>query len=175
METNGGQLKHLTDEQFTELLRGDAPASTAEHVKGCGQCSQEAERVAGAIGSFAQQSRLWAERRAAARPMQAYGRQQTSSWQRVAQGAVAWVAAAVVLAAGVGLVRKTGQPVAVREPVAALHAAPAVSPATLKADNQLLSAIDGELSEDDAPSAGSYGLTASRHPGRTRSTKGISN
>jgi hypothetical protein len=175
MEAKGRQFDHLNDEQWTSLLCGVVPASAAEHLKVCPACAEEARRVVAAIGSFAQQSRLWAERHAAARPIQAYGRRSAASWPAMAQGAAACAAAALVLAFGVGILHKSGQPLAVRQPIAAVRAAPQVTPATLKADNQLLSAIDGELSEDDASSAGNYGLTAGRHTVTRRPAKGISN
>jgi hypothetical protein len=54
------------------------------------------------------------------------------------------------------------------------HAA-RLTPATLKADNELLSAIDGELSAEAAPSASVYGLTVSGQPVRSRIAKRIAN
>ena len=61
---------HLTDEQFADLLLGANPAAVQAHLKACSACAEEADRVAGAIGSFEQQqTRLWAERRAATSPM----------------------------------------------------------------------------------------------------------
>jgi hypothetical protein len=73
---------------------------------------------------------------------------------------------------------RTGQPG--RQPIAALGPARATPPpevpvATLKADNALLWAIDGELSAEAAPSPSAYGLTVNRHPARAQPAKGISN
>jgi hypothetical protein len=53
--------------------------------------------------------------------------------------------------------------------------APAVSPATLKADNALLSAIDGELRADDSTPATLYGLSATSRSARARAPKRIAN
>ena len=178
-----GRDQHLSDEQFTELLLGATPASVQEHLLACPQCSEEAKRVSGAIGDFAQQSRLWAERRAASRPMTVRD-QQGVLWGLFGTPVrllhpQAWMAAALtlVLVGGIGLSLHRGHKSSVRTAVAtAPDAQPAaVAPATLKADNELLSAIDGELRADDSASASLYGLNASVREGRTRAAKRISN
>jgi len=180
---------HLTDAQFTDLLLGAIPAQVASHLEACGQCAEEVERVSGAIGSFEQQSRLWAERRVAAQPMRAPGRQTLLAWLNVPGGRAAWAGAAlaIVLVAGIGIGigigHRGGQTAALRRdqrPVAALlpgpaASAPEVPTATLKADNALLSAIDGDLSAEAAPSPSAYGLTVGRSPARARPAKGIPN
>lgn len=181
-------LPHLSDEEFTGLLLGAIPPGVIAHLEGCGQCRLEAERFSGAIGSFAQQSRVWAERRAATLPGPALARPLAVSWLGLPAGTVAWsgAALALVLAAGVGLAHRSGQSgqtAAVRQPGIAQEQSPVeapvqaatVSAATLKADNELLSAIDGKLSGGDTPSASDYGLTAGRHAARVRSVRGISN
>ena len=54
--------RHLTDEQFTNFYRRRAePAGVQAHLKAVAQCREEAKRVSGAIGDFAEQSLLWAE------------------------------------------------------------------------------------------------------------------
>ena len=62
-----GNAGHLSDEQFMELLMGGSTAQVQAHLAECAECRAEAERVGGAIGDFSEQSRLWAERRAATR------------------------------------------------------------------------------------------------------------
>jgi hypothetical protein len=52
---------------------------------------------------------------------------------------------------------------------------PPVRTDRLKADNDLLSAIDGELSADGAPPASMYGLSVGTQGTRSKSTKRISN
>ena len=64
---NPNHERHLSDEQFTELLLGGRQTWVQAHLQECAACREEAERVSGAIGDFSTQSRLWAERRAAAR------------------------------------------------------------------------------------------------------------
>jgi len=174
---------HLTDEQFTDLLLGSGPAGVQDHLLSCPQCSAEAERVSAAIGSFEQQTRLWAERRAAARPALTPMRPPAFQWLHRPQ---VWASAAlaVALAAGFALSshlhRSQAIPVVAqstaprpapsqvtiaandaRQPAAvAAHApAAAVSPATIKADNQLLSAINGELRADESTPASLYGIS----------------
>jgi hypothetical protein len=179
-------FQHLTDAQFTDLLMGSAPAAVTAHLDACSACAQEAQRVSAAIGSFAQHSAAWAERRAVAsrrvHPAGAVSHQSLLGWLG---RPVAWsaVAATLVLAGTAGLLHRNGHmaspqsAVIARGPDAPVSAAvpqqlpqqPAVAdastqpaakptPATLKADNELLSAIDGELRADSAPAASLYGL-----------------
>jgi hypothetical protein len=176
---------HLTDAQFTDLLLGTIPPAVIAHLESCPQCAEESQRVAGAIGSFAQQSRLWAERRAAAqRPT----RRAPFAWLGIPIGPLAWVAATLMLVAGFSLLRRaqhpasapqTTQAVAVIQPApAAAPATAGVTPASLKADNELLSAIDGELTDTDSSgvqtNVQTY-LTVGSHSARTHSAKGLSN
>jgi hypothetical protein len=173
-------IVHLTDAQFTELLLGTIPPSVIAHLETCPQCAEEAQRVSGAIGSFAQQSRLWAEHRAASRSAQRPARQTPLSWLGIPVAPIAWVVATLTLAVGLGIARRAEHSVPPSQPIAAVQPAPAVTPAavtsaTLKADNALLSTINGELSADAAPSASAYGLTVSHHPARSQPAAGISN
>jgi hypothetical protein len=180
MNPSNQPVAHLTDAQFTDLLLGTIPPDVIAHLETCPHCAEEAQRVSGALGSFAQQSRLWAERRAAARPAQTPTRQAPFVWLGVPP--VAWLAATLILAAGIGLFHRAQRPFSAPQQVAAIqsasqgHAAAAtVTPATLKADNALLSAINGELSANAAPSASAYGLTASHRSTRSQPASGISN
>jgi hypothetical protein len=161
---------HLTDEQFSELLLGSTPSAIQEHLKACSQCSDEAERVSAAIGSFSQQSRLWAECRIAARPILAPVRPPVFEWIHRPQ---AWTAAAlaIALAAGIGISGRNHRSPTVASPVASVNPAPQVSPEALKADNELLSAIDGELRADESTPAIAYGLNTASHGERNRSAK----
>jgi len=167
---------HLDDEQFTDLLLGATSPSISAHLKVCAQCQEEADRVSSAIGSFEQQSRLWAEREAATHPRIA-ARRPAYAW--LLNPAPAWAAAAVVIALIFGLVLRSshsdfGHPSQANPAVATVQPA-AVSPATLDADNALLAAIDGELHADDVPSSSDYGLTLSERPTRGKSARRVSN
>jgi hypothetical protein len=172
-ENQQSHLTHLTDAQFTELLLGANPAAVRAHLEACPQCSDEADRVSRAIGSFEQQSRLWAERRAASRPLLATQPQPVFPWLHRPH---AWTAAAlaIALAVGIGVTVRNDHPRAVQLQ-AKVQSAPVVSPATLKADNELLSAIDGELRADESTPATMYGLTVTSRGVRTRAPKRISN
>jgi hypothetical protein len=153
---------HLTDAQFTDLLLGTIPPAVTAHLDACPQCAQEAQRVSGAIGSFEQHSRLWAENRIATHPR-----------TPVHQPALAWLnrpaawsgaAATVVLATFLGISHTSYRTSNVALPVAAVQPAPA----TLKSDNDLLSAINGELSADAVPPASMYGLKVDAHTPHSR-------
>jgi len=182
MKPSNQAQAHLTDTQFTELLLGTIPPAVIAHLETCPQCAEEAQRVSGAIGSFAQQSRLWAERRAASRSARMPARQTPLAWLGIPVAPVAWIVATLALAAGLGIARRAERvapstpSIAAVQPAPSRTAAPAtVTSATLKADNALLSAINGELSADAAPSASAYGLTASHHSARSQPATGISN
>jgi hypothetical protein len=99
----------------------------------------------------------------------------------------AWTAAALTVALGVGIGLSMHQAsvrlvsmrqdhrLAVQQQVAQVQPAAAVSPAMLKADNELLSAIDGELRADESTPASVYGLTTAAHGVRNKSAKRMSN
>ena len=170
------QPTHLTDEQFADLLLGANPSSVQAHLKACPKCAEEAERVSGAIGSFERQTRLWAERRAASQPILAPQRRPVFEWLHRPR---AWTAAslAIALAAGIGVSARNSHQQPAQPQVAIVHSQPAVpqvSPATIKADNELLSAIDGELRADESTSASAYGLDVNSSNARTRASKRIS-
>ena len=169
MERNFEQ-SHLTDEQFADLLLGATPAAVQDHLKGCSACAEEADRVAGAIGSFEQQSRLWAERRAATSPTLTPAPAPAFAWLHRPQS---WTAAAlaIVLAAGFSVAARNHHAPVAQTQVAKVQPTPAVSPSTLKADNELLSAIDGELRADESTPAIAYGLNTSAHGVRNHSGK----
>jgi hypothetical protein len=163
---------HLTDEQFTELLLGGTSRSVSEHLKVCSQCSEEAERVSVAIGSFEQQSRLWAERETATHT-RIRARRSAYSWLGPAP---AWAAAAAATVIVFGLVfhstGRIGHSAHPQPEISTAASQPAAGPSTLQSDNALLAAIEGELRVEDAPSANVYGLdlgvrTVHTKPGKT--------
>jgi predicted anti-sigma-YlaC factor YlaD len=215
-----GNAVHLSDEQFAELLMGGSPAQVQAHLQECAKCRAEAERVGGAIWDFSEQSRLWAERRAAERVLRTAA--QTPRAER--ESVLAWLvrpqswagaALAIALAVGIGMTiewehSRTAQQAATtaqadaakaqaglaaarveattaqaetKAPAgattvqarAAVQSEAAVQSATLKADNALLSAIDGELRADESAPASLYGLAADTSGSGTKSAKRISN
>jgi hypothetical protein len=162
---------HLTDEQFTGILLGEASAAVLAHLGACSQCAAEATRVESAVGNFKHQSQLWAERRAATRPPIAGSRQHETLW---AGRRTAWTTAALglVLAACAGLgIHKDRRLIAASSENAQLRPSAQLSSATLKADNDLLSAIDGELRADESTSLSSYNLSATSHTDTTKTAR----
>jgi hypothetical protein len=171
---------HLTDAEFTDILLGAAPPSVSAHLAVCPACAEEAKLFSNAVVSFEQQSRLWAERRASTHSRQASAPSRFTPWL---PNPAAWstAVAALVVAVVLGLTHKA-HPTAVlpqpdRQPaaVAAAQPAPELPAAKIKEDNQLLSAIDGELSASDAQLTTTYGLTADSAAGRSRTSRRISN
>ena len=166
---------HLTDSEFTDLLLGSIPASVSAHLESCPHCAQEARRVSGAIVSFERQSRAWAENRAATQP--AFVAPGRSSWLGVPGFGLAWQAAAaltlVCAGAGIGyqLQHRAEPPAAVATVSSAETTPTEVPPATLKADNDLLSAINGELQAEAAPPPSVYGIDVSDQGPQLRRAK----
>ncbi len=164
---------HLTDQEFTDLLLGAIPPVVQAHLAACPQCSQEAERVSSAIGTFSAQSRLWAERRAAALPLRHPNSQTAFGWLHRPQ---AWAAAGLALALAIGISLRVEHRRPPQQPaVANVTPAGSVPPTTLKADNDLLTAIDGELRADESATAGMYGLNGNSGGVRVKSSKRIAN
>jgi hypothetical protein len=171
------QNAHLTDEQFADLLLGLQSASLQAHLDCCPECAHEAARVCGAISYFNTQSRLWSERRAATRPALTPNSQQAFPWLHRPQ---VWMATtlAIALAAAIGFTVRNDhnqaaamQSGVTQSTVAEAVTAAQVSPATLKADNDLLSAIDGELRTDESSTESTYQLTATPREARTKAAK----
>ena len=193
-DSNGEQ--HLTDEQFTDLLMGTRPSWVQTHLMECAECREEAERVSGAIGDFAEQSRLWAEQRVAARPVRVVEREPALAWLLHPQ---VWVAGAMAaaLAVGIGMtlhtdrarpvqqamvtaqsnaVKTQAQAVTKVQTVATtVQAEVKVPRAKLKADNALLTAIDGELRADESTPESLYGLVATSYGTTTKTVKRTTN
>jgi hypothetical protein len=90
----------------------------------------------------------------------------------------AWTAAGLALAVAVGIgisMRDNHQRPAPQQAVISHPAVtPQVTPATIQADNELLSAIDGELRADESTSASAYGLNINSRSTRNRASKRIS-
>jgi anti-sigma factor RsiW len=168
-----GDSLHLTDEQFTEVLLGGESAFVHEHLANCEQCAANAARITTSIDDFKQQSRLWAERRAATHTALPSPRQRQHLW---AGRPLAWTAAtlAILFAGGTGIRIHMDRTSAASSGSAQAQASPPVSQTTLKADNDLLSAIDGELRVDDSASVSSYSLTANAQTSRKKTRRSVS-
>jgi hypothetical protein len=175
---------HLTDEQFTELLLGAVPPSVAAHLECCAVCKREAAQISTAIGSFEAESRLWAERRAATRPalQPTHMPGWAASWlPRPAALATAVVIVAVVIVGAFGISHRIAKPTAApaegsgQAVVSEVQPIQPVPTSTLQADNELLSAIDGELRWNDQSPATVYGLKSETHAAQARHAAEVSN
>lgn len=170
---------HLTDSEFTDLLLGSIPASVTAHLEACAECAQEARSVSGAILSFERQSRAWAEYRAAGQTSLVAPGRRSSTWLGLPVTGLAWQAAAALTLICAGVVgyqvqHRNDAPAAVATVSSSRSIAPQVSPATLKADNDLLSAISGELQAEVTPPS-VYGLDVSGGPSQSHRVKRVTN
>jgi predicted anti-sigma-YlaC factor YlaD len=191
------------------------------HLAECAECRAEAERVAGAIGDFSEQSMLWAEPRSLARTVRVAEHESVLAWLLGPRSWLlrpqAWAGAALTIALAVGIgvtiereqartaeavkaqaraeaskAVQAGVATTLAEAVtaqagastvqmhatqagAAVQADVADQSAALKADNALLSAIDGELRADESVPASLYGLTSDASGDGTKRAKRISN
>lgn len=174
---NAPQNHHLTDEQFTDLLLGTVPAQVKSHLDTCSECSAEAQRVSMALGSFEQETRIWAECRTAGAPTISRAFETDSSGFHLP---MAWAAAAVAVAVAitVGIAQYDQRPEVSSHAQAASAATdsqiPDVSAATLKADNDLLAAIDGKLRAEDTPPTRLYGLKVEQRVGMDKPASKVS-
>jgi len=133
--------RHLTDEQFSDLLAGETPSeAVAEHLSGCEHCRGELEAVQGSLSNFNLVSLRWAQQEAAAKV------QTPSRWALQAASMPAWAialtgaAVACIVSVGIGVPFQ-------HEPdqVTAQVVIPVPSDAEIARDNQLMSSIDQEL------------------------------
>lgn len=161
-------FEHLTDEQFAELLAGEANTRARTHVESCAVCFEELRSVGAAVGDLNHASLRWAERRAERieRP---------SVWALNWSALPGWGATlAGVLILGVALgahMQSNDERAMVMQP--AHIAAVAPSEDELAQDNRLLRSIDDELNEQPQVSmedSGSASRTAHR-----RATDEVSN
>jgi hypothetical protein len=58
-------IAHLTSEQLSNLIAGDATAQQTQHASECPVCSDEVNRVKDAMGIFRDSVHRWAERNGA--------------------------------------------------------------------------------------------------------------
>jgi len=149
--------KHLTDEQFSELLAGETAGSDAlRHLNACAACERELACLRSAVSDLRGFSQRWAEERAAriASPSR-----WTLGWHRLP----AWSAAATVLLCGLAMgvhFQAATQPssAAISQSQTAVTAP---SDDELAEDNQLLRSIDQELSRQVRPQVPASELSVS--------------
>lgn len=103
--------RHLSDEQLTAALTGDAEAeATQAHVEACAECGGEAARVREALAGFAESARAEVQR-----PEGFWAWQRDAILAQLGQGTartrrLAWAGAMVVLILAAVLLTRSGQP-----------------------------------------------------------------
>jgi hypothetical protein len=174
------RLAHLTDSEFTDLLLGSIPPSVTAHLESCAECAQEARSVSGAILNFERQSRAWAEHRAAGQTALVTPGRHGSHWLGLGLPGtgLAWQAAAALtlICAGIGIgnqIQHRSETAASVATVSSHSVTAQVSATTLKADNELLSAIAGELQAEVTPPPSVYGLDVSGGPSQSHRVKRV--
>ncbi len=137
-----GLARHLTDEQFSDLLAGQSPSASVEmHLAACAHCRGELAAVEGTLTNFNVFSLTWAQREAPRKV------RTPSAWVLWVASIPGWgiglagAGAACLVALGLGM------PIA-HEPEPAETASvviPVPSDAQIAKDNQLLVKIDQKL------------------------------
>ncbi|ADV81072.1 hypothetical protein [Terriglobus saanensis] len=153
---NSSRTQHLTEEQFAGYMVGDvADAAAAAHLSVCDECRSEVENFGASVQSFNLASMAWSE----SRPSTSL-RVRTSSraaWRLHPGMTVAsWgFATGVLLMSAIPLARHLKHPS--RETAPAVLSAQE-SQKQIEQDNQLLMAVDRELSEQVTSPEQEYGL-----------------
>ena len=144
--SSGRRTQHLTDVEFSRLLDGAQPGSSAEmHLASCELCRQELEIVQDSLGSFRTLSTAWAEVEAPRQLSLPAKWALRSGLQTSWSAGVAATAMAGFLAFWLGFGPHPHPVPAARVAIAAPNNA------DLAADNRLLLSIDQELSDQTQP------------------------
>lgn len=142
---------HLTEEEFTELLVGEAGrrhADVREHLVECVACRTELEQVSAAMGSFETMSLQWAEREAPARV------RVPRPWELLRIARPAWgLATASLVAAGIVFGMHQKQPKPMERAADSIYTETAIAQDDrLTQDNRLMQEIDREVEvQEDSP------------------------
>lgn len=147
--------RHLTHEEFTELLGGEGSNNAAIlHVEECSVCRSELESLQNTLADVRELSLRWAERRA--RKILVPSRWMMG-WQRLPS--LSAVASLLLCGMAIGIhYQGSVRPVADVSQVQSVAAPP--SDDELNQDNRLLRSIDQELNQQVVPQVPSE-LTAS--------------
>lgn len=156
-------VQHLSEATIDSYLMGTLTAAEQRsfdaHVAVCAACAERKAAIAAPLYSFRAVAMEWSERASATQPMPA-----VPSPQRVLQRRMGWVLASALLAFGAGLTgfeltQQHEEAVALHQSVSsdAAETNQTISREQLNSDNQLLNAIDRELSASNESPA-SLGL-----------------
>lgn len=133
--------RHLTDEQFSDLLAGQSPSAAVEgHLSTCEYCRGELEAVEGTLSNFNRFSLTWAQREAARRV------QRPSQWALQLGSMPTWAVGLAGTAVAVLIALGTGLPFGHEaEQTTAEIVLPGPTNAQIAQDNELLASIDRQL------------------------------
>ena len=155
--------RHLTDEQFTDLLLGLDDGTAAAHLNSCEHCRHEMARVEETMGMLREASMDWSRQRVAAMPTP-----QPGFCERLGLSfrPAAGMAMAAVLAVAVAvpfLIRDTDAP----QRASVQHMSPVPTAEQIAADNELMSAINQEIAQPAAQHEAAFASES----GKARTTK----
>ncbi|MGO4212743.1 hypothetical protein AB4Y89_07980 [Terriglobus sp. 2YAB30_2] len=155
--------RHLTDEQFTDLLLGLDDGTAAAHLNSCEHCRQEMTRVEETMGMLREASMDWSRQRVAEMPTP-----QPGFFERLGLSfrPAAGMAMAAVLAIAVAvpfLIRDNDAP----QQASVQHKSPVPTAEQIAADNELMSAINQEIAQPAAQHEAAF----ANESGKARTTK----
>lgn len=134
--------QHLNEEQFEELLAGNAADAAAEaHLQECADCRNELASIGFAVGELRDLSMIWAEQRGARIRVPSPW---LIGWHAIPRWSVA-VAAVLLIGIGIGMHGHSLDESSTTAHVSRYQPAPPPSEDELAQDNQLLQSIDDEL------------------------------
>jgi anti-sigma factor RsiW len=144
--------QHLTEEEFADYLLGLSSDATRTHLLECGACREEMESFGASLASFNQSSLAWSREQAAAQQMHievqtgARRAKPQFGWQ------AGWAAAAALVFAVALLHGHAGHNTVAsnqKAPVAAVAVTPVADSSEIAEDNQMMAAIDAEISRPE--------------------------
>jgi len=154
-------MQHLTEAEFADYLIGLTNASTHMHLLECAQCREEMESFGASMASFSQASMEWSREQAAAHPIhietQAPGRRSTprTHWQTGWAGLAVAAVLAFAVALPMALMHEhAAHPVIAANPAAV--APPQEDASVIAEDNQMMTAIDTEISQPEVSPVESF-------------------
>ena len=161
--------QHLGEEEFADYLLGLSTAAVHAHLLECGECREEMESFGASLASFNQSSLAWSREQAAAQQIHIEAQAGTRKRKPQFVWQAGWaVAAAAVLVFAMALMHgHTGHGT-----VASNTTAPVVSPtaavpasdsAEIHSDNQMMAAIDAEISQPEVSPVESFSIFRPQH------------
>jgi hypothetical protein len=158
--------RHLSDEEFSDLLAGTADETVWSHLQVCEECRGEADRVRDSLAAMNDLGLLWAERAAPAHVPTPLANHARTPLRRL-WTIPASLAALLVILFALNISHKRINTVAVE------HVEP--SAATLAQDNDLMVRINRELSTQVVPQVSAGELRREAAAGQTHAAEQTEN